>query len=451
MSWVRERDWRSEERRLMPEFVEQFFRRACRAARRAPGGARRRAAADRARPARGAPPTGCARCKRLGKPQPSYRKLTFRKEQRQRAEHEDAVLLSPGHPLYAATVEALLVKLAAIEQAAAPFVAPWATEPYPIHFFTQRVQGLGAHGQPEDVYAELVAVTEEDGGHALVGADVLHDLTPVDFEPTGLAPPGPEEIRAATNFVRVQVQQGVVRDKRAERHGQAELRSRYLREAMDAQLEVLQTKWSELDERVYRGDDAARLARDEADRRIQETRQRRERKLGELEQLGIVRPGPVLYLGTALVGPWPTADEPAVQAMRNDPEVEAAAMAWAMQAERDAGWDPEDVSNERDGRGFDIRSVKRGPRRRGPRRTAHRGQGPRTRPRRREPVPHRVDRRPPPRPHLLALRALRRQPATRRAASRSRTPPACSATASKRSPRSRPTSCPAKRSTRSSA
>jgi uncharacterized protein DUF3883 len=73
-----------------------------------------------------------------------------------------------------------------------------------------------------------------------------------------------------------------------------------------------------------------------------------------------VRPGPVLYLGTALVGPWPTADEPAVQAMRNDPEVEAAAMAWAMQAERDVGWDPEDVSNERDGRGFDIRSVKRG-------------------------------------------------------------------------------------------
>jgi superfamily II DNA or RNA helicase len=360
MSWARERDWRSDERRLMPEFVEQFFRRACeqlgvRLEERADGLLRiehvpRAITSDRLRAVQ-----------RLGKPQPSYRKLTFRKEQRQRAEHEDAVLLSPGHPLYAATVEALLVKLAAIEQAAAPFVAPWATEPYPIHFFTQRVQGLGAHGHPEDVYAELIAVTEENGGHALVGADVLHDLTPVDFEPIGLAPPSPEEIRAATNFVRVQVQQRVVRDKRAERHGQAELRSRYLREAMDAQLEVLQSKWSELDERVYRGDDAARLARDEADRRIQETRRRRERKLGELEQLGIVRPGPVLYFGTALVGPWPMADEPAVQAMRNDPEVEAAAMAWAMQTERDAGWDPEDVSNERDGRGFDIRSVKRGP------------------------------------------------------------------------------------------
>ena len=29
MSWVRDRDWRSEERRLMPEYVERFFGRAC--------------------------------------------------------------------------------------------------------------------------------------------------------------------------------------------------------------------------------------------------------------------------------------------------------------------------------------------------------------------------------------------------------------------------------------
>jgi Helicase conserved C-terminal domain len=139
MSWVRERDWRSDERRLMPEFVDQFFRRACeqlgvRLEERADGLLRiehvpRAITSDRLRAVQ-----------RLGKPQPSYRKLTFRKEQRQRAEHEDAVLLSPGHPLYAATVEALLVKLAAIEQAAAAFVAPWATEPYPIHFFTIAIE-----------------------------------------------------------------------------------------------------------------------------------------------------------------------------------------------------------------------------------------------------------------------------------------------------------------------
>lgn len=360
MSWVRERDWRSEERRLMPEFVEQFFRRACgqlgvRLEDRADGLLRiehvpRALTSDRLRSVQ-----------RLGKPNQSYRKLTFHKEDKQRAEHEDAVLLSPGHSLYAATIETLLERLSSVEQAAAAFVAPWATDPYAIHLFTQRVQGLSTTGAPEDVYAELIAVTADGDGFGLVGADVLHDITPVNFEPAGIAPPSAEEIRAATNFVRVEVQQAVVKAKRAERLGQAELRSRYLSESMDAQLDVLQGKWAELDDRVYRGDDSARLARDEAERRIREVRERRERKLEQLEQLGVVRPGPVVYLGTALVGPWPLPDEPAVQAMRNDPAVEKAAMDWAMELERESGWEPEDVSAERDGRGFDIRSVRRGP------------------------------------------------------------------------------------------
>ena len=74
---------------------------------------------------------------------------------RQRAEHEDAVLLSPGHPLFAATSESLLRELGTIEQGAAPFVAPWAIEPFAIHFFTHRVHGLDLKGEPEDVYAEL--------------------------------------------------------------------------------------------------------------------------------------------------------------------------------------------------------------------------------------------------------------------------------------------------------
>ena len=70
-----------------------------------------------------------------------------------------------------------------------------------------------------------------------------------------------------------------------------------------------------------------------------------------------MRPGPVQYLGTALVGPWPGPHEPAVDAMRNDREVELAAMAHALAHERANGWEPEDVSSARDGRGFDIRSV----------------------------------------------------------------------------------------------
>src|SRR5579883_2074033 len=97
LSWVRRHDWESEERRLMPEYVESFFRDAAEQVRlrvepRADGLYRVEhvPAALRA--------DDLEAVRRLGRPQMEYRKLTFRKEDRERAEHEDAVLLSPGHP-----------------------------------------------------------------------------------------------------------------------------------------------------------------------------------------------------------------------------------------------------------------------------------------------------------------------------------------------------------------
>ena len=188
MSWVRARDWRSEERRLMPEFVDQFFRRACqrlnvRLEERADGLLRlehvpRTLMSDRLESVR-----------RLGAPQQSYRKLTFRKDIKARAEHEDAVLLSPGHPLFGSVRDALLAELGQIGGGVAPYVAPWTTEPYPIYFFRHGVHGLDLKGKPEEVFAELVAVTEGPDGLELVAPDVLHDLTPVDFAPRDLDAP----------------------------------------------------------------------------------------------------------------------------------------------------------------------------------------------------------------------------------------------------------------------
>jgi superfamily II DNA or RNA helicase len=360
MSWVRERDWRSEERRLMPEYVEQFFGRACeqlnvKLDRRGDGLWRIEHVPQSLRS-----PDQLRSVKRLGRPQTTYRKLTFLKEQRAKAQHEDAVLLSPGHPLYAATAESLLRKLTGTEQATAPFIAPWATKPYRIDFFTYHVTGLSMAGGAEEVYAELVAVTDGDDGFELVPADVLHDLTPVGMMPRDVESPSPDEIKSASDFVRLKLQHPVVQDKRTERLAQAQLRSGYLAESMDAQRTRLEEKWSELEDRVYRGEEAARLALEQAEARLNDLDRRKREKLTGFEQLGIVKPGPVIYLGTALVGP-PPGDDPAIAAMRNDPAVEQAAMDWAIAAEREAGWDPEDVSAAHDGSGFDIRSVKRGP------------------------------------------------------------------------------------------
>lgn len=357
MSWVRQRDWRSEERRLMPEFVEQLFSRAAdRVAMRVEPRKDGEHLLRVEHVPRALRDDRLQAIKRLGAPQDHYLKATFRKEVRERAEHEDAVLLSPGHVLYAATIEEMRRRLRGVEGAAAPFVAPWVTDPYAIHFFTYEVHGLDLRGQPELAWAELVAVVEGDDGPTLVSPDVLHDLTPSEFAPRELDTPDPEEVRRATNHVRAVIQIAERRRVSDERAEQARLRSEYLRVAMDAEQTALQDRWTALEERVYRGEDSAKLARDEAERRLRELERRREDKLRAFEGLGVVRPGPVSYVGTALVGPVVGEEERVTRSMREDSDTELAAMRRAIAAEREQGREVEDVSHFRDGRGFDLRS-----------------------------------------------------------------------------------------------
>ena len=110
----------AEERRLMPKYVEEQFIRASKEI-----GLKVEARAD-----------GLWRVehvladlrserrqtvRRLGKAEPSYRKLTFRKEHLDQDQHVDAVLLGPGHPLYSAIDEKLNERLASLAGATAFF------------------------------------------------------------------------------------------------------------------------------------------------------------------------------------------------------------------------------------------------------------------------------------------------------------------------------------------
>ena len=82
---------------------------------------------------------------------------------------------------------------------------------------------------------------EREAGE-LIGADVLHDLTPVDTTPGARRCPSRLKIEQAKDYVKVKIQNDAVRKKRAERTEQAERTSQYLREAMDAQREVLEAE-----------------------------------------------------------------------------------------------------------------------------------------------------------------------------------------------------------------
>ncbi|MFD5565024.1 helicase-related protein [Kitasatospora griseola] len=357
IEWVRGQNFLSDERRLMPEYVEEFFLQA--AARQHLRVERRADQLLRVEHVPAALRSDDLSSVRLrGRPSADYRKLTFRKEQRDRVEHEDAALCSPGHPLFAALSESLERDLAAdgVPQSSAVFIDPGTRSPYLVHLFAYQIVGEDVHGSPEQVFSEVVAVIEDQDGLHRGPADVLHTLTPTDG---GKAePPGPDQIRLATDWLRVKVQLPRASAERTNRLDHARLRETYLKEAMAAQKHRLDDRWMAYNAKIDAGDDSYRLLRDNTDRQLKELGHRRTSKLESLSRLGVVRPGKVTYLGTAVVIPPAAPNDPDIDVMRPSKAVEDAAVLVAMEFERTAGWTPEYVGDLRDGSGFDIRSTR---------------------------------------------------------------------------------------------
>jgi SNF2 family DNA or RNA helicase len=358
---VRPKDWRSEERRLMPEFVERFFIQAAdrvklRVEPRADGLWRVEHVPQRLR--RPSLPA----VQRFGPPEKEYPKLTFRKEQLREDRHLDAELLSPGHALFAATADEMEEQLAHARQASAAFVDPVAAAPYRLYFFELRVMEEIPSGplgttRPVLAYAELAAVLEDDRGRFEAAApDILHDLTPAD-DSEDVEAPSPDDVRRAERWLQVNRSTKIVGQRREERTREVGIRREFLERSFHELTRARRNAWAALAARVAAGEEAFRLARDEAQRSLEEIERRRDQKLAELRHLEILRPGPAVYLGCAMVNP--VDDIGIARIARSDPEIEQTAMNVAMRYENDHGWDPLDVSQFRDGSGFDIRSVHR--------------------------------------------------------------------------------------------
>lgn len=359
LALTRQQDYRSEERRLMPQYVEQFFLRAAERT-----GLRVEQRADTLLrveyvPERFRAPTLQA-VRRFGAAQTRYGKLTFRKEHLEQNQHLDAELLSPGHPLFAAVAEVLDSRLESIRRGTAPFIDPRATTPYRLHFFRVEIQGEepglpGQAARPTLVHATLTVVLErEDGALELAPPDVLHDLTPGSNNISGNGP-DEQQIARLERWVRVHVQHDLARQTRVGRDREVAIRRSYLERSFASLISAQQARWADLMARVLEGHEEARLARDEADKRVHELEARRDAKLASLEQLGVVRPGVVRYIGSCVVAP--AQDAHIAHLMRYDAEVEQIAMREAIAYERGRGWEVEDVSHLRDGSGFDLRSL----------------------------------------------------------------------------------------------
>ena len=356
---VRPKDWRSEERRLMPEFVERFFITAAERTRlriepRADGLWRVEHVPQRLR----AP--SLPSVQRFGPPAVAYRKLTFHKAQLSEDKNLDAELLSPGHPLFAATTDVLEEELADTRQGCASFIDPTATEPYRLYFFELSVLGEmpephGRGSRTTPVHAEVAVVIERsEDEFELAPPDILHDLTPTTDAIDG-EPPTPDDARRVERWLQVNHTTALVAGSRNARAREVAIRREYVERSFHELIKKRRNDWTALAARVAGGEEAARLARDEAQRGLEETERRRDTKLAELRHLEVLRPGPAAHIGSAIV--TPVAQPEIARIARADHEVERIAVDFVMAYEREQGRDPEYIGDLRDGSGFDIRSV----------------------------------------------------------------------------------------------
>ena len=300
--------------------------------------------------------------RRLGKPETSYRKLTFQKSHLEQDQHIDAVLLGPGHALYAAVDEKLNERLAALIGATAVFVEATAESPYLLHFFELSVRGQNTKGEPQALYGELVAVREETSTDALerftiVPADVLLDL------PVHPAPPANVcrfDAAPAADFLTATYQTERREACQKERQRFVAVCRDYLEQSFTARIRAAQNRVMALRAREATSPEIA-LARQRAENDLSDLHRTRQERQDGLKRLEVARHGPLRHLATAVVLPTVSPEEPVFADLPEelDPEtkrmIELAAEDVVIAHETSRGWQTERVGHLKIG--FDIRSL----------------------------------------------------------------------------------------------
>jgi len=306
----------AEERRLMPRYVEQYFLNACREIglkieARADGLWRIEHVLADLRSDR------VAAVRRIGKPDASYRKLTFHKEHLDQDQHLDAVLLGPGHPLYAAVDEKLNQMLKPLVGGIAAYVDEAGEAPYRLHFFEMSIIGQNTKGETQTLYGELVAVREEmqttdHERFSIVPADCLLDLPvhhkpltdvePLDTAPASLPVAMSEAVQQAGDFLKSTYLMARRERCQEERRRFVQVCRDYLERSFDARIRAAEDRVMALRSREAVSAGIA-LARQQAENDLTDLIRTRKERMNGLERLKLARHGPVRHVGTAFVFP----------------------------------------------------------------------------------------------------------------------------------------------------
>ena len=339
----------AEEKRLMPEYVEKFFLSAAREVglkieKRADGLYRLPYTPSAFRSEQ------LAAVKKFGKPLDEYRKITFHKEDLERDIHIDAVLLSPGHSLYAVVDEKLFDKLKGFNGRWSAFLDVDAQEPYWLHFLE-----LGIVGEPHNtlIYKELVALKENAKGElSMVPPDLLHDVSP-NPQPFDQLPGF--DIDKAKDFLMAGYQLQKRQEMLKERQERARVIQEYLEKSFDARIYTLQKRIMEVKARLALGEDVSIPSN--LEKELEDLGRTKTEKLKDIAGFSIVRSGPISHIASFFVLPPGELSRFSefIEFEEEKQKSEKAAMEIVIGYESNRGWEPEDVSPYK--LGFDIRSL----------------------------------------------------------------------------------------------
>lgn len=235
--------------------------------------------------------------RRLGKAEPAYRKLTFHKAQLEQDAHLDAVLLGPGHPLYAAVDERLGERLADLAGGAGVFVDALTAVPYRLHFFEIAIRGRDTKGNDVPLHGEVVAVREESGRFEVIPADVILNLAAYPDSPPAV---DVVDERLAADFLKSGYQLECRTRAQRDREHFALVCREYLLKSFEVRVKRAQERVMDLMARERDSPEVA-LARQRAEQELAEIQRAKAERLAGLDRLAIARTGPVRHLGTALV------------------------------------------------------------------------------------------------------------------------------------------------------
>ncbi|MCL2824303.1 MAG: DUF3883 domain-containing protein [Polyangiaceae bacterium] len=349
----------AEERRLMPKYIETQFERA----------------AQTVGLKLAATPDGLWRIdhvladlrsdrlesvRRVGKSEKSYRKVTFHKKHLEQDKHLDAVLIGPGHPLYAAVDERLLQILLSHQESLAVYVDGRAESPYRLHFFEVAICGENGKGDPVTLHAELICVREDTdcetrSQYCVVPTDSLIDLPAHPSPPASVCV---SSMQPVADYLKSVIQAKRRTTTQAERQRHADICREYLHKSYVLRRNAAQERVMRLKGRLGGAEDM--LAIQKAEQELADIERTHVDRLAGLDRSLIARHGPVRHVASALVLPMGDVSGTELVGildgvdakLRRDSETAAENVVLAY--EKDRGWEPELVASLN--LGFDIRS-----------------------------------------------------------------------------------------------